>query len=636
MQLNFNSGDKRCLDTIRILSSEMVDKAKSGHPGAPIGMAPGLHVLFSRILKFGQDWVNRDRFVLSNGHASAGLYTMLHLIGFLNMEDLRNFRVLGSRTAGHPENVLTPGVEVTTGPLGQGLAQAVGLALAECRAREEFGAELVNNYTYCYLGDGCLQEGITSEVSSFAGHNQLHKLIVLFDDNDITLDGPANLSVSENITQRYDSYGWEVLVVEDGDQDLEGIYAALLQAQSSTKPTLIRIKSTIGYMTSKAGTSKAHGAPLGPEETEIMRAKWGNNEPFSVPDEVKQIYDTAIQRNGKLRGAWDALKKPDDFVRRMSENPLAHLNLQQVLPDFTKEHDLVATRSYSLKCLEALGAAYPELIGGSADLSCSNLTKFTNSNRHIYYGVREHGMFGISNGISAYGLNYRPFASTFLNFISYGWGAVRLSALSEFPVIYVMTHDSLELGEDGPTHTPIEVLPMIRATPNLIDLRPMNGTETGMAYEVAMGSTKQPVVICCARSTKAPITPRDDRFFKGAYPVSDFSESGKPKVVLSASGWEVTLCLQAKEQLKDVCDVRVNSCPSWYLFAEQSPEYRREILPSEAIRFYVEASSEFGMERFGDHFIGMTCFGGSGHESAVRKEFGFTPENICSRVRALL
>jgi len=652
--------DELCINTIRVLSADVVQKANSGHPGAPMGMSPMAHLLWSKFMKYNPanpHWFNRDRFVLSNGHACALQYVMLHLAGYeeWTMDELKRFRQLDSKTPGHPENhIVHGGIEVTTGPLGQGLANAVGLAIAEANYAAVYNKpdfELFNNYTYVFTGDGCLQEGVSSEACSLAGHLGLKRLIVLYDDNHITIDGETDLSFTEDVIKRYESYGWNTIVVKDGDHDLKGIEAAIAQAQKSDKPTLIKVRTTIGFGSSKQGTEKVHGSPLGGDELKSVKTKFGFNpeEFFLIPNEVKERYAQKKAEGAELEKKWNELfnkyaaaypKEAAEIKRRFSGQ--LPEGWKSLLPTFKPEDPAKATRQFSQTVINAVAKALPDMIGGSADLNPSNLTYMecstdfqaaTPQGRNVRFGVREHGMAAICNGLSAYG-GVVAYCATFLNFIGYAMGAVRLSAVSQFGVIYVMTHDSIGLGEDGPTHQPIETLPMLRATPDLVAIRPADGNETSGAYAVAIEHRHKPTVIALGRQNVPNIKGTSiDGVYKGAYVVGNTVD--QPQLILVGSGSELQLCTGAAEKLKDV-KVRVVSMPSWEMFKDQSMEYKKSVFPDGVPILAVEAAGAFGWREYAHAAVAMTTFGASGPANAVFAKFGFTVDNVVNKANDLL
>lgn len=666
MEDTFSEVDWRCINTIRVLAAEMVQKANSGHPGAPMGLAPLAHVLFSRFMHFdpsNPQWMGRDRFVLSNGHACALQYVMLHLLGYeLTMDDLKAFRALDSKTPGHPESHITQGIEVTTGPLGQGVANGVGLAIAEAHMSATFNQPdypIIDNYTYVFTGDGCLMEGVASEACSMAGHLKLGKLIILYDDNQISIDGGTDLAFTEDVTKRFEAYGFHCQYVADGDRDLEGMAKAIKEAQAvKDRPSLIRVKTTIGFASKMQGTEKVHGAPLGAEDLAAVKKALGFDptESFVIPEEVKAFYAKVADKGRDVSARWNGLlaeyttahpDKAHEFYRRCAK----HLpdGLKEKLPSYEAGSAEVATRKLSETVLNMIAPALPELMGGSADLTHSNLTKWKGSidfqpestglgnyaGRYLRFGVREHGMFGICNGMAAYG-GLIPFASTFLNFISYGLGSVRLSALSHLQVIYIMTHDSIGLGEDGPTHQPVETLASLRAMPNLLNLRPADGKEVSGAYWAALTNTRRPSVLCLSRQNLPQLEGSSlEGVLHGAYILQKHGnpQVNNPDLILVGTGSEVAICVAAAKDLASTNgkNVWVVSMPSWELFAEQSPEYRLSVFPAGVPVISVEALSTFGWERYAHLSIGMTSFGSSGPYMEVYRRFGITTENVVEK-----
>lgn len=652
----------KCVNTIRAVSADQPEAANSGHPGAPMGCAPFAYLLWKEFMKYSPKdpkWISRDRFVLSNGHACALQYTMLHLCGYnLTKEDLSKFRKLGSKTPGHPEVFATEGVEVCTGPLGQGISNAVGLAIAERHMAATFNTAdhtIFDNFTYVICGDGCLQEGVSGEASSLAGHLGLGKLIVLYDDNDITIDGGTHLSFSEDVAKRYEAYNWHVQTVEDCQNDLGALRAAIKAAQAETdKPSIIKIKTAIGYGSpSKQGTHDAHGAPLGKEDLAGTKKFYGlpEDEMFHVPDDVQKVFTEAAEKGDAKRKEWEAMfaaytkahpEKATEISRRF-----AHTLPDGVfdnLPSFTigKDKDL-ATRKFSEKCLNAMCPQLPEMVGGSADLTPSNCTRFKGAvdfqkdspeGRYMRFGVREHGMAAVCNGMFAYG-GLRPFCATFLTFVGYCAGAIRLSALSRFGIIYVMTHDSIGLGEDGPTHQPIETLENLRSMPNILVYRPADSDEMAAAYKVALSRSTTPTVICASRSTLVALEGSSiEKGCKGGYVAVDVDS---PKLVLVATGSEVNLCVQAAAKLTEGgIPTRVVSMPCQEVFLEQSEEYQKSVLPGDVPTLSVEAASPHGWHRFSHAQIAMTTFGASGSGGAVFKHFGFSTENVIEKGKALV
>ncbi|MBW4983253.1 transketolase [Mameliella sp. CS4] len=645
---------------IRALSIDAVEAAKSGHPGAPMGMADAATALFRDHLKFDAstpDWPDRDRVVLSNGHASMLLYSLLHLTGYddMTIEELRNFRQLGARTAGHPEYGHAKGIETTTGPLGQGIANAVGMAMAERALGAEFGADLVDHHTYVFLGDGCLQEGIGQEAISLAGHLGLGKLIVLYDDNQITIDGPTSVSFSEDVPGRLRACGWHVL--ECDGHDIPGVSTAIAEAKAETgKPTLIAMKTVIGYgAPSKAGTASAHGSPLGAEEAAAAKAALGwEAAPFEVPADLAAEWRAIGARGGAARKDWEArLAASSDraeFTRRMArELPGGYgAAVAQARAGLFAEPQKIATRKASQVALEALAPALPELIGGSADLTGSNLTRVpavdrqysrAEPGRYVGYGVREFGMAAAMNGMNTHG-GLIPYGGTFLVFSDYARNAIRLSALMGVGTIYVMTHDSIGLGEDGPTHQPVEHLTSLRAIPNLYTFRPADAVETLECWDIALRSRGTPSLLALSRQgvPQLRLDAGDENLSaKGAYVLRSFG-AGRDLTLL-ATGTEVSLAIEAAEVLAERgLGVAVVSMPCWELFEAQPAEYRADVLGS-APRIAVEAASTYGWTRYVDSeedVIGMRGFGASGPAGDLYRTFGITREAIVAKADALL
>ncbi|KAF9586689.1 Transketolase [Lunasporangiospora selenospora] len=661
----FTDEDTLAINTIRVLAADTVFKSNSGHPGAPMGCAPMAHLLFSRYMNYNPKnpcWANRDRFVLSNGHACALQYIMLHLTGSpLTMDDLKNFRQLNSKTPGHPESHLTVGIEVTTGPLGQGFSNAVGLAIGEAHMAATFnkpGYELFSNYTFTILGDGCLQEGVASEAASLAGHLQLGKLIALYDDNHISIDGDTEVSFTEDVAKRFEAYGWHVLVVKDGNSDLESIAHAIEEAKKVTdKPTLIKIFTTIGFGSLNQGTEKVHGSPLKADDIVQLKKAFGFNpeEKFVVPQTVYDHYHAKASKGAQLNQEWDAL-----FDRYKAQHPDLGAELHRrlncelpegwakALPQYTPADKPIATRKDSEVVLNKIAEVLPELIVGSADLTGSNLTRWKGAvdfqpegsntgnlaGRYIRYGVREHGMSAIMNGLDAYG-GLIPVGATFLNFITYAWGAVRLSALSGHRVIYVMTHDSIGLGEDGPTHQPIETMALVRATPNLVDLRPADGNETSGAYLFAISAKKRPSVLSLTRQDLPQLEGSSvEKTLKGGYVLQEVDGAD---VTLLGTGSEVSLCVDAAKILKDQgIKARIVSFPSVTLFDEQTQEYRASVLVDAIPVVSVEALTTRGWSHYAHESIGIDTFGASGPYKDVYKYFGLVPDVVASKVQKIV
>lgn len=650
----------QCINTIRALTADIVEKANSGHPGAPIGLAPVAHVLWSKHLIYNPSnpaWPNRDRFILSNGHSCALQYCMLHLTGYeLTMGDLKQFRQLNSLTPGHPEIGITPGIECTTGPLGQGIANAVGIAIATKHASATFnkpGFEVINHKIVAICGDGCLQEGVSAEAVSLAGHLKLDNLIIIYDDNNITIDGETKLSFSENVPMRFRSYGWNTLTVSDGNEDFNSINSALNLARSTTgKPTLISCKTIIGYKTLRENTSSVHGAPLGKSILAEFKSNLGLNpqESFKVSPEVYAFY----KQNSLLRGVQTEKKWKLMFEEYFKQYPYLGSEFKRIfiskelsfnwksnLPEFTSKMKEVGTRITSGKVLNSIAPFLRELIGGSADLTPSNKTELecshdfqanTPDGRYIRFGVREHAMFSIGNGLSTYG--YIPYTATFLNFLTYGWGAVRLSALSNLQQIFVMTHDSIFLGEDGPTHQPVEVLPLIRATPNMLLIRPCDGNEVVGAWCAALENRNGPTVIALSRQ-KLPNLPQTGvkDLYRGAYRI--FGEPNS-QIILIATGSEVNVCLVAAKKLAlEGIKISVVSAPCLEFFDQQSTEYKNYHLPSNATVLSVEASSSLGWNKYAQYHLSVDRFGASANLNHIRELFGFTSKKIYDKIKNL-
>ncbi|WP_306753730.1 transketolase [Paracoccus actinidiae] len=646
---------------IRALSIDAVNAANSGHPGAPMGMADAATVLFRNHLKFdakNPDWPDRDRFVLSNGHASMLLYSLLHLTGYedMTLEQVRNFRQWGSITAGHPEYGHAKGIETTTGPLGQGLATAVGMALAERRLAAEFGDDLVDHHTYVFTGDGCLQEGIGQEAISLAGHLGLGKLIVLYDDNDITIDGPTSISFSEDVPARFQACGWHVESCDGHDG--KALDAAIAAAKAETgKPSLIAMKTVIGFGSpNKAGSYSVHGSPLGKDEAALTREAIGwPHEAFVIPEELLSEWRKIGTRGATAREAWEArlagksAEVQGEFNRRQSGTfPEGYDAAVKAARDaLFAEPKKAATRKASQMALEPLTAALPEMIGGSADLTGSNLTRvkavdsqYTREapGRYIGYGVREFGMCAAMNGINLHG-GFIAYGGTFLVFSDYARNAIRLSALMGVGTIFVMTHDSIGLGEDGPTHQPIEHLASLRAIPNLTVLRPADTVETLEAWDIAIRNRNVPSLLALSRQDVPQLRTQagdENLTAKGAYVIRQFGEGRDVTVI--ATGTEVQLAVQAAETLHGQgLAVAVVSMPSWELFDAQPEDYRKATL-GDAPRIAVEAAGKFGWTRYvasEEDVIGMTGFGASAPIDRLYQEFGITADAIVARAKAL-
>ncbi|HEY8019517.1 MAG TPA: transketolase [Thermoanaerobaculia bacterium] len=669
MPTAIRSIEELAVDTLRTLAIDAVQKADSGHPGLPLGAAPMAYVLWQRFLKHNPrdpQWPDRDRFVLSAGHGSMLLYCLLHLTGYdLSMDDLKSFRQWGSRTPGHPEYRLTPGVEATTGPLGQGTTNAVGMAIAERLLAHRFNRPdhtIVNHRTYALVSDGDLMEGVSGEVSSLAGHLGLGKLTFLYDSNEVSLDGPTSMAFTEDVGKRYEAYGWQVLHVLDGNTDLDAIDRALHAADAEIgRPSIVVIHTTIGYGSpNKAGTSEAHGSPLGPEE--VARTKkalgWEWEEPFYVPPEALAHLRGAVDRGAAAEADWQArfaayAAKFPDLAAQWKQALAGELpdGWDAELPTW-KAGEKESTRVAGGKALNAIAGTVEWLVGGDADLSTSTNTSLkgfasfdgaSGEGRNVHFGVREHAMAGIANGMAYHG-GVRPFVATFFTFSDYMKPSIRLAALSELPVVYVWTHDSIGLGEDGPTHQPIEHLAALRALPGMTMIRPGDANEAAEAWRVVMRNAHGPIGLVMSRQ-KLPVIDRATHgpasgLAQGAYVLAEAS-GGAPRLILIATGSEVSLALAARDQLeKDGVATRVVSMPSWELFARQTQELRDQVLPpAVAARVSIEAAATFGWERWvGDRgsIIGLERFGASAPGDTVLKELGFNVDNVVARAKALL
>ena len=676
--------DALCINTIRMLSVDAVQKANSGHPGAPMGLAPAAYTLWTRFLKHNPrnpEWWDRDRFVLSAGHGSMLLYSMLFLTGYdLPLEQIKQFRQWGSRTPGHPERELTPGVETTTGPLGQGFGNGVGMAMAEAHLAARYnrpGFEIVNHFTYAIVSDGDLMEGVAAEAASLAGHLKLGKLIYLYDNNRISLAGATDLSFTEDCAKRFEAYGWHTLSVENGN-DLEAIHGAIRAArEEQSRPSLILLRTHIGFGSpGKQDTFEAHGSPLG--EAEVKRTKeklgWPLDPPFYIPKEAETHFHAAISTGQKAEANWQEhfnayREKFSDLAREFQQIMSGALpaNWQASIPSFPADPKGLATRAASGKIIAALGTALPTLIGGSADLNPSTFTvlpklgdfespqrKFIDNQgsaggdwnyagRNIHFGVREHAMGATINGMAAHG-GLIPFGSTFLIFSDYMRPSMRLAALMELGVIYVFTHDSIGLGEDGPTHQPVEQLAALRAIPRLIVIRPGDANETSVAWQIAIESRSCPVALVLSRQN-VPTLERSqyasaDGLRRGAYVLAD-APGGRADIILIGTGSELSLVVAARERLaKQNIHARVVSMPSWELFDQQPEEYRATILPkSVPARLAVEAALPLGWHRYvGDNgdVVGIERFGASAPGNVVMEKLGFTVDHVVERATALL
>ncbi|KAF5860423.1 Transketolase [Aspergillus alliaceus] len=664
--MGYTDLDQLAVNTIRVLAVDATSKANSGHPGAPMGMAPVSHVLFNKFMNFNPqnpDWVNRDRFVLSNGHGCMLQYALLHLFGYkLTLDDLKNFRQLDSITPGHPEAHDTPGVEVTTGPLGQGFSNAVGLAIAQAHTAAVFnkpGYDLINNYTYTFFGDGCAMEGVASEAASLAGHLKLGNLIAIYDDNHISIDGDTKCAFTEDVMKRFESYGWHHIWVKDGDNDLEGIEAAIKEAREvKDKPTVIRLTTTIGFGSKLQGTGGVHGNPLKADDAESVKEKFGFDpkQSFVVPQQVYDLYHKTAAQGAAKEQEWNRLfekyateykDEHADLARRLSGK--LPEGWEKSLPTYKPTDPAVASRKLSEAVLEKVHSVIPELLSGSADLTGSNNTRWKNavdfqppeynigdwSGRYLRYGVREHAMAAIMNGLAAYG-TVIPAAGTFLNFVSYAAGAVRLSALSRVRVIHVATHDSIGLGEDGPTHQPIETLAHFRALPNCMVWRPADGNETSAAYYSALTSKHTPSILALTRQNLPQLENSSiEAALKGAYVAI---EAPNAAVTIISTGSEVSIAIEAATYLKEKHNVvaRVVSVPCFEVFDAQPKDYKLKVLPDGIPVLSVEAASTMGWERYAHEQFGLNRFGASGPYKQVYEKFEFTPAGISKRAIATI
>jgi len=648
-----------CVNYIRAFCADVVQKANSGHPGAPMGMAPMAHVLFTKFLNYSPanpKWANRDRFILSNGHACALLYTMLHLAGYeqFPLDQLEHFRQMGYRTAGHPEGIYD-GIEVSTGPLGQGFSNAVGLAMAEAHLSALYnkpGFDLFSNRTFVFCGDGCLMEGITSEAASLAGHLGLGRLIVLYDDNKISIDGGTDLAFSENVPQRFEAYGWHTQTVEHGDSDLEAIARAIHNAiEVQDRPSLISVKTTIGFGSKSEATAKVHGSPLGWDDIANVKKKFGLDpeKRFYIPDDVRGVYNIHRDIGQQKEQAWNDLfaRYRDQFPAEAAEVERRFAGRlpdgwQNALPRYKSSDKGKATRIFSYECIQALAPVLPELIGGSADLAPSTKTIIESSHdfqkghydgRNIRFGVREHAMAAIVNGLAAYG-GFLPYGATFLNFLGYCLGSVTLSALTGHHMFHVMTHDSIGLGEDGPTHQPVEKLMICRSTPHLVLLRPADGNETAGAYAIVV-EAKKPAILALSRQDVPNVEGTSlEAVKKGAYSVVEVEN---PELILVGTGSELYLCVEAAKQAAlQERRVRVVSMPSWELFDDQPQEYRLSVFPDGAPVLSVEAGVTCGWSRYAHASVGVDSFGISAPYEQIYEHFGLTPSKIADKAVKVL
>ncbi|WP_458142628.1 transketolase [Enterococcus faecalis] len=663
----FDKTDQLGVNTIRTLSIEAVQKANSGHPGLPMGAAPMAYALWTKHLKVNpttsRNWVDRDRFVLSAGHGSAMLYSLLHLSGYnVTIDDLKNFRQWDSKTPGHPEVHHTDGVEATTGPLGQGIAMAVGMAMAEAHLAATYNRDsfpIMDHYTYAICGDGDLMEGVSQEASSMAGHMKLGKLIVLYDSNDISLDGPTSKAFTENVGARYEAYGWQHILVKDGN-DLDEIEAAIEAAKAETdKPTLIEVKTVIGYGAPKEGTSSVHGAPIGEEGITAAKAVYGWEYPdFTVPEEVAARFkETMIDEGQKAEEAWNEMFKNyehahPELAKQFKEafaNQLPE-GWEQELPKYELGTS-AASRVTSKETIQAISKVVPSFWGGSADLSASNNTMVAAEKdfepgqyegRNIWFGVREFAMAAAMNGIQLHGGSH-VYGGTFFVFTDYLRPAIRLAALQKVPVTYVLTHDSVAVGEDGPTHEPIEQLASVRCIPNVHVIRPADGNETVAAWKIAMTSTETPTILVLSRQNlpvlEGTLEHASDSVQKGAYVLSP-QKGEQPTGILIATGSEVNLAVEAQAKLaEEGIDVSVVSMPSFDLFEKQSAEYKESVLPKAVTkRVAIEAAASFGWERYvgtEGKTITIDHFGASAPGGLVLEKFGFTSENVVNTYKSL-
>ena len=677
--------DELCVNTIRMLSVDAVEKAKSGHPGAPMGLAPVAFVLWTRFLKYNPknpSWPDRDRFVLSAGHASMLLYSMLYLTGYedISLEQIKQFRQWGSRTPGHPERELAAGIETTTGPLGQGFGNGVGLAIAEAYLAARYnrpGFEIINHFTYGIVSDGDLMEGVAAEASSLAGHLQLGKLIYLYDNNRVSLAASTDLTFTEDVAKRFEAYGWHTQSVDDGN-DLNAVDQALDAARrETTRPSIILVRTHIGFGSpGKQDSFEAHGAPLGADEAKKTKEKlsWPLEPTFYVPEEALANFREAIRRGQRAEGEWNervsAYKQEfPDLGKELERTLRGELpeDWAAAIPEFPPDPKGLATRAASGKVLNSIAPKLPTLIGGSADLNPSTFTALANlgdfesperdfqysqgmsgggcsyAGRNLHFGVREHAMGASLNGMAAHGGIF-PFGSTFLIFSDYLRPSMRLAALMELGVIYVFTHDSIGVGEDGPTHQPIEQLAALRAIPRLVAIRPGDANETAVAWRVAIESRNRPVALALSRQN-VPTLDRSryaaaDGLRRGAYVLADWS-GGKPHLVLIGSGSELSLVVAAREKLLERnINARVVSMPSWELFDAQPQDYRESVLPpSVRPRLAVEAALPLGWDRYvgdGGDIVGVERFGASAPGNTVMEKFGFTVDHVVERAAALV
>jgi transketolase len=656
-----NDLERRAINAIRFLAADAVQEANSGHPGLPMGAAPMAFAVWARHLRHNPQnpkWAGRDRFILSGGHGSMLLYALLHLTGYdLPLAEIKNFRQFESKTPGHPEFGLTPGVETTTGPLGQGFGQGVGMAMAATHLAAEFnrpGHEIIQSYIYGIVTDGDLMEGVSSEAASLAGHLRLGRIIYLYDDNHISIDGSTDLAFTEDRGGRFAAYGWHVQTVPDGN-DVEAIDAAIQAAQADPRPSLIAVRTTIGYgAPKKQGTAKAHGEPLGDEELNAAKQNlgWPLEPRFLIPGDVMEFYREAVDRGREIEADWmqrfDAYERAyPDLGAELERRLIRHLpdGWDADLPEFPADEKGMATRSSSGKVLNVLSAKLPELVGGSADLTPSNNTKFDEAGdfqkdnpggRYFRFGVREHAMAAALNGLNLFG-GVIAYGGTFLVFSDYMKPAIRIAAISGIPSIFVFTHDSVGLGEDGPTHQPVEHLMALRAVPNLNVIRPADANEVAQAWQVAITQKTRPTALALTRQNVPTLEgTAQGMLSKGAYVLKDFGEM--PRLILIASGSEVSLIYGAAEKLfAEGVAVRVVSFPSWELFEQQDETYRESVLPKSVTRrLAVEAGATLGWERYASAVIGLDHYGASAPYKVIFEHFGFTIDNVVARAKALI
>ena len=653
--------DFLCINTIRILSAEAVQKAKSGHPGTPMALAPLAYILWSKHLKhnpLNPKWLDRDRFVLSCGHASMLLYSMLHLTGYdLSLKDIKNFRQWNSKTPGHPEFRHTSGVETTTGPLGQGIGNAVGMAIAEEMLAKKFNKsefKIVDHHTYAIVSDGDLMEGVSHEAASLAGHLKLGKLITFYDDNNITIDGETNLSFSEDIKKRFEAYGWHVQKIENGNEDLEGISKAIDNSKKETnKPSLIIVKTIIAYGSpNKRNTASAHGAPLGEDEINLAKKElgWPYEESFYVPNEVKTEFNKYKEKGRKSEKEWNNFfneykKKFPDLAKEWDNFHSGKLlkGWEKDLPSFSSDEKPLATRKSSGAVLNSIASKIPNLVGGSADLHPSTNTYFKEfkafssrerDGRNFHYGIREHAMGAIQNGIALHG-GFIPLCSTFLVFSDYMRPPIRLAAIMGIRSIFVYTHDSVGVGEDGPTHQPVEQVAVLRAIPDNVVLRPADGNEVREAWKIAVEREEGPTCIILTRQSVPNLKGTEkNNVSKGAYILEE--TNSKPDLILIATGSEVSLAVEAKKELEKENSVRVVSLPSWELFEDQDKRYKEKILPKDVKKMSIEAGISQGWEKYSDKQISIEKFGASAPGNIVLENYGFNVDNVVKQSKNLI